>query len=73
MGGIERPTRLINGNFISCVFFLAFVTRRVKHFSLLEKKKKWKNSRRTFPDEFIAHTLQRTDEKKKANKKKKGN
>lgn len=40
MGGIERPTRLINGNFISCVFFLAFVTRRVKHFSLLEKKKK---------------------------------
>lgn len=39
MGGID-PTRLINGNFISCVFFLAFVTRRVKHFSLLEKKKK---------------------------------
>lgn len=69
MGGID-PTRLINGNFISCVFFLAFVTRRVKHFSLLEKKKKkkWKNSRRTFPDEFIAHTLQRTDEKKEKKK-----
>lgn len=71
MGGID-PTRLINGNFISCVFFLAFVTRRVKHFSLLEKKKKkkWKNSRRTFPDEFIAHTLQRTDEKKEKKKRK---
>lgn len=41
MGGID-PTRLINGNFISCVFFLAFVTRRVKHFSLLEKKKSGK-------------------------------
>lgn len=34
-----------------------------------KKKKKWKNSRRTFPDEFIAHTLQRTDEKKERKKK----
>lgn len=46
---------------------------RIRHkagqtFFTFRKKKKWKNSRRMFPDEFIAHILQRTDEKKEKKK-----
>lgn len=51
-------------------FHFVRVFPRIRHkagqtFFTFRKKKKWKNSRRTFPDEFIAHTLQRTDGKKK--------